>query len=488
MAQVGSAQARVVRTGDGRVEGTEAEGVMVFRGIPYAAPPVGALRWRAPQPMKPWRGIKPAVEFGSACVQKVAKQDPEKSLENFPQSEDCLTLNVWSPKARQGVRLPVMVWIHGGSFRFGAGSLSTYDGSALAQRGVVVVTINYRLGLFGTFAHPTLQMAGEPDGNYGLLDAIAALRWVRRNAGSFGGDANSVTLFGESAGGVSVGYLMASPLAAGLFDRAIIQSGGLYIPELSKRDAQAVAARVAEELGAHNAAELRALSAMSLRDANTSAGETMPFIDGTVVREKTHEAFTAGRTNRFPLLIGYNDAEAGFFGPGYWKGLPSEVGQDGWNRLSSKCFGYGGEDTDSCAEQTASELFAGVNSRRIARGASRQAPVWMYRFSWLPSRERGPLKGAIHTAEIPYVFGHIAAGDRDRDDGKSQTLSSQIMERWIGFARTGRPELRAGDWPRYLAGNDERVKNFDGERNEPALNPADALLDELERSALPARP
>lgn len=364
----------VVATAAGRLEGLTEGPLRVFRGIPYAAPPVGALRWRAPAPVQPWAGIRPATAFGPACLQKPARQEPERSLQNGPQSEDCLSLNVWAPAKAGTAPAPVMVWIHGGSFRFGSGSLSVYDGSELAKRGVIVVTLNYRLGLFGTFAHPTLhaedQANNRPGGNFGLLDAIAALRWVKDNIAAFGDDPAAVTLFGESAGGASVAYLMESPLAEGLFQRAIVESGGLSLPEYSRAKAETVATNLAAQLGAQDAAALRAVPAAAIRDADTGIADTMPFIDSTVVPDKMRAAFEAGRIQHVPLLIGSNDAEAGFFGPGYWQGLPREVSDAAWARLRPLCIGYGKGSDDACAEQVASEQFAGVVSRAVDRRAT----------------------------------------------------------------------------------------------------------------------
>ncbi|MCQ4158422.1 carboxylesterase family protein [Roseomonas sp. GC11] len=476
----------VVTTPAGALRGTVEDGVRVFRGIPYAAPPVGALRWRAPQPAQPWEGVRDASRSGPACLQKMAAQEPERSLKDGPQGEDCLTLNIWLPPQAEGP-LPVMVWIHGGSFRFGAGSLALYDGAHLARQGVAVVTLNYRLGLFGTFAHPALAEPGEPGGNYGLLDAIAALRWVRENIAAFGGDPGTVTLFGESAGGVSVGYLMASPLARGLFHRAIMQSGGLDLPEYDRPQAEAVAQRLATAWGAADAAALRALPATALRDAPTSAAETMPFLDGAVVPARARDAFEAGQAAPVPLLTGSNDAEAGFFPPPFWRGLPAELGAERWAKLRPLCFGHGAASEDACAGQLASERFAGVNNRRLMRGAAAHAPatapVYAYRFAWVPPAARGTVPGAIHTAEIPYVFGHVAADPAA--DAASRALSRDLSARWVAFARSGQP---GPGWPAFRPGGEEHLLLITPEGTAPGANPAAALLDGLAALSLPAKP
>jgi len=475
-----------ITTQAGQLRGSREGSLNVFRGVPYAAPPVGELRWRAPTPTPAWTGVRDATAFGAACLQKVARQEPERSLKDAAQSEDCLTLNIWTPSDAQHTGpLPVMVWIHGGSFRFGAGSLASYDGSELAKRGVIVVTINYRLGLFGTFAHPSLAQDGEPGGNYGLLDAIAALRWVQSNIAELGGYPHAVTLFGESAGGVSVGYLMASPLAAGLFRGAIIQSGGLSLPEYSRSNAEGIAANVAGVLGAKTAAELRALPASTVRDAETAPADTMPFVDGTIVREKMRTAFEAGRIAAIPLLIGSNSAEAGFFGPQYWQALPAQLGER-WSALRRHCFGYGTKDDDACAEQIASEMFAGVNTRALSRGASAVALVYAYRFGWVSPARRLTTRGAIHTAEIPYVFGHVAL-DAAYDAG-SRILSHALEDAWVAFAKTGSPIRNGDDWPPFVSGRSEKLLLMGPDTEAIGRNPADGLLDTIDAMALAPRP
>ncbi len=480
----------VVTTANGKLQGTSTQHdkLDIFRGIPYAAPPVGPLRWRAPQPAKPWKGVREATHFGAACVQKVARQEPEKSLKDYPQSEDCLTLNVWRPaNVPANKPLPVMVWVHGGSFRFGAGSLGVYDGAELAKRGVIVVTLNYRLGLFGTFAYPGLAPAGEPTGNFGLLDVIQALKWVNGNISAFGGDPHKVTLFGESAGGVSVAYLMTSPLAKGLFQQAIVESGGLAIPEFDPKTAEKVAHRVAGDLKAKSPADLRKLSAEAIRDANTAPAETMPFIDGTILPSKLRDAFTTGKAAAMPLIIGSNSAEAGFFGPRYWKGFPDDMGKDNWAKLKPTCFDYGTQSDDACAEQAASEFFAGLTTRAMERGASKNAPVYAYRFGWVPPEKRDSVRGAIHTSEIAYVYGHVAADPKA--DEASRKLSDDLANRWVAFAKTGVPDAgKKPDWPRFKAGTAEMLLNVSNTGEATSANPANAMLDTLDAMHLPARP
>lgn len=475
-----------VQTDSGWIEGTDNGSVRTFFGIPYAQPPVGPLRWRAPQPAHPWQGIRQANAFGPACLQKVAAQEPERSLKDFPQSEDCLSLNIWVPSATHTGPLPVMVWIHGGSFRFGAGSLGLYSGADLARQGIIVVTLNYRLGLFGTFAHPALHRPDEPGGNYGLMDVIAALQWVQHNISAFGGNPGAVTLAGESAGGVSVSYLMASPLARHLFQQAIMESGGLSLPEYSKDRAEDIAQDIARRLHAQDAGSLRALPADAIRNVATSPAETMPFIDGKIITAPAHTSFTEGHIPQIPLLIGNNTAEAGFFGPRYWQNLPADLGTSRWQKLSVRCFDYGSQGDDACKEQVASEWFAGANGRILARGAAaRHAQVYVYRFGWVPLAERKKKRGAIHTAEIPYVFGHVA--HNAKQDPASRALSRELSARWVAFVRSASPQLKAGDWPNFSREHESVLLiNPDGITVGP--NPANAMLDTIDALELPPRP
>ena len=303
-----------VTTTHGTVIGVRNGPAECFLGIPYAAAPIGELRWKAPQPASDWTGVRQATQFGPACLQPRAPRAPESCLVDRPMSEDCLTLNIWRPTQREGGPLPVMVWFHGGAFRIGGTSLEQYDGSSLASYGVMVVTVNYRLGIFGVFPHPALE---EPSANFGLLDQIAALGWVQRNIAAFGGDPDNVTAFGESAGGASVGYLTAAPAARGLFAKAIIQSGALDLPEVSRN---AVAEQMAAAIDGlsiphASAAGLRSVPAAMLLQIALPRSLTMPYIDGVVVPMKMTEAFRQGAFARVPMLIGTNSFEAGFLDP-----------------------------------------------------------------------------------------------------------------------------------------------------------------------------
>ncbi|MDZ4370687.1 MAG: carboxylesterase family protein, partial [Phenylobacterium sp.] len=315
----------MVRTEQGVLVGAEAAGVVSFKGIPYAAPPVGALRWRAPQPPATREGRRPAIDFGAICIQPPSNGDP--GVGPLPMSEDCLTLNVWTPAERGTKPLPVMVWIHGGGLNNGSGTAALYDGTRLAKRGVVVVTVNYRLGRLGFFGHPALTAEADGEeivGNYGLADIIAALAWVRDNAAAFGGDPGKVTIFGESAGGVMVTRLMITEPALGLFHRAIVQSGfgrdqGTAVyrtldgsPSLEDRGiAFAVAAGLPSDASVE---QLRALPAERLlTPAPSFYGGDLMVLDGRdgggLVEEDVAAAFAAGHEAPVPLIIGANSAE-----------------------------------------------------------------------------------------------------------------------------------------------------------------------------------
>lgn len=463
----------VIVTLHGTLAGREENGLTVFRGIPYAAPPVGPLRWRAPQPPAPWQGMRDATAFGAICPQPVPPRGPEPHP--ALQSEDCLFLNIWAPPSAETTLLPVMVWVHGGAFRLGAGSQSLYDGSHLARQGVVVVTLNYRLGVFGTFGHPALRREDEPGGNYGLLDVIEALRWVSRNIAAFGGDPGAVTLFGESAGGATVTYLMTSPLAQGLFNRAIVQSGGIDLPDWSCEAAGGAALALGTRLDAATAEALRALDATALVEAATDRAATMPFLDGRVVEMPSADAFEAGRAMRIPLLIGTNDDEAGFFGESWWSRVPGMLGADRFRTLKAACVGKAKDDDGLAARQIATERFVGVTTRRIARAAARHAPVHAYRFSYVPQNDTAP--GAIHTAEIAYVLGVVAADATADQAGRS--LSASLSARWVSFARSGDPSApRSIAWPDYQAGELLLVRRED---TTIGFDPVGRLLDQLEQ-------
>ncbi len=322
------AWAQPVRIDTGLIEGIQSGASTVYKSIPFAAPPVGELRWRAPEPAPPWNGVRRADKFGPICMQ-TGVSVPGAPLE--PVSEDCLTLSIWIPAKSRGQKLPVMVWIPGGGFTQESASMPLYWGDALATRGVIVVTINYRVGLLGFLAHPELsrESGHHASGNYGLLDQIAALAWIKRNIAAFGGDPERVTIWGQSAGSMSVSLLMASPLARGLFQRAIGESGGFFVPPAATGSAEGLFLKGAEEQGVKLAADLGATSLEALRKLEPErflkdgiAGTTHPIIDGYVLPEEPYTVFAAGRQNDVPILIGSNADEG--------RPMMAGSGRQGW--------------------------------------------------------------------------------------------------------------------------------------------------------------
>jgi para-nitrobenzyl esterase len=370
-----------------------------------------------------------------------------------------------------------MVWFHGGAFRLGGTSLEQYDGSSLAGHGVIVVTVNYRLGIFGVFPHPALT---EPSANFGLLDQMAALGWVQRNIAAFGGDPDNVTAFGESAGGVSVAYLMAAPAARGLFGKTIIQSGALDLPEVSRNAVAEQMAAAMEGLPHATAAELRSVPAAMLLQVSLPRSATMPYIDGVVVPMKMTESFRQGAFTRVPMLIGTNSFEAGFFGPAWYGTVPQKMG-DLWQRARTLTDGYGSGNDELRAAQIGTDRFATMNTRIIAREAARhQLPVFRYYFCYVPAAQRATLPGAIHTAEIRYVFGTLS-GDA-QDNRADLSVSRRIRDRWTAFARSSSPSSPGTmTWPQYSP-EGETILNIGNSGEQLIAEPSPALLDLLEQA------
>ena len=498
----GSASAAPVTVDGGKLEGVAAGGVLAYRGIPYAAPPLGALRWRAPQPVPPWQGVRVADAYGHDCAQLPFPQD-SAPLRTTP-SEDCLYLNVWRPAASKGAPRPVMVWIHGGGFVTGGSSPAVYDGATLASQGVVLVSFNYRLGRLGFFAHPALtaESPDQPLGNYALMDQLAALRWVRRNIARFGGDPENVTIFGESAGGSAVAFLMATPLARGLFHKAIIESGASRYALTPFGNAGegaqkggvdfAVAAGLADGAAA-DAAALRALPVEALtkgvgfgsRDSTFSG----PILDGRLIAETPLAAFTAGRQARVPLIIGSNSFEWGFMTmPGFPAGAkPAEQLLAGFGPLAGRAReAYAGAIERGGLELEA-RLFGDRTFVEPSRAAARAqaaagAPTWRYRFSYVAESERAGSPGALHASELPFVFGTVRARYGERATATDERVSAEIRARWIAFARGGEPRAQGlRTWPRYSV---ERDQLLDIDTQTTTLDGVDkARLDVLEAHA-----
>lgn len=453
----------------GTLRGKEAAGIRSFKGIPYAAAPIGERRWKPPQAPTSWTGVRDTGEFGPACIQPPV---PSRSIYNDPPaatSEDCLSLNVWSPGDARGA--PVIVWLHGGSLRIGGSSLPLYDGSNYAGRGVVFVSVNYRLGPLGWLAHEDLSaesLAGI-SGNYGLLDQIAALEWVRDNIAAFGGDPAKVTVMGESAGALATTYLMVSPEARGLFAKAVIQSTNLRsFPKLSQINngtpsAERIGAELLTDLGASDVAAARELDAQDLTDRATAAGFIpQGTIDGVLLPRQLVDTFDSGDQARVPVIVGFDAHE---FRPegGLWARMPPSL-KEYETRIESI---YGdlapeflrlypaGEGADALLDAAGEGIF-GWSGERIAR-SQRELGLesYFYIFDYCyPSAERRDLCG-FHASELPFSFGNLdAAALPDRwpvpDGGFDRAVSEAMLDYWTSFAANGRPRAEGrAVWQAY---------------------------------------
>lgn len=400
----------VVNTKQGQVEGYLSGGTVIFKGIPYAAPPVGDLRFRRPQEHESWEGIRPCKEFGNSCPQAdltapgfYAKEFYDEPLPAL--NEDCLYLNIWTPEsAGPDSKLPVMFWIHGGAFMHGTGSEKEFDGEGMARRGVILVTINYRVNAFGFFAHPELEQENDErvSGNYGILDQIAALKWVRENIAGFGGDPDNITVFGQSAGCMSVQTIISSPLAAGMLKRAILQSGGglhgLHETP-GKEQAWEAGRKLMEHLGVGSVAELRQVSAEKLRDgAYAVSGQSLawtPHVDGWLLADTTDNLAVKGEIHDVPYMIG-------------------SMGDD-----------IGGKELLQKAGAAWCE-----NQLELGR-----TPAYLYFFD---RKLPGDDAGAFHSGELWYVFETLDRCWRPWEDWDRE-LAGQMAGYWTNFAKTGDP-------------------------------------------------
>ncbi len=460
----------------GDVVGENEDGINVFLGVPYAAPPVGELRWRAPRPPVRWTRALEAKEFGPACPQAPSKDVPAGAM-----SEDCLTLNVWSPARSPEDRLPVMVWIHGGGFNKGSARMPIYNGENLAQNGVVIVTFNYRLGFLGFFGHPLLteeaKAENEPTANFALLDQLAVLKWVKRNIGAFGGDPSNVTLFGESAGGVSTLALMTSPLARGLFHKAIIQSGGgrWVAPTLTSRAGKYLAAHEYGEKAAR-AFGLKAEEAVTgLRRKNwqeildrlgaiPELADQTPFIDGQLLIDQIEPVFSRGDQARIPMIVGANSYEGVLMRRAFHVSA-DEVLRAVEPQLDDFSELYPPQPLMT-PEFLADHIWGDANfvepARMIARTASRGGePVYHYGFDFQPPVLR-LIGGTPHGLEVAYAFGNIR---RVVPFPLAQLMHPHNYEvshlmglYWTNFAKTGDPNgAAAPDWPRFAEGKEDTL-------------------------------
>jgi para-nitrobenzyl esterase len=478
-----SVWSQTVRIETGLIEGVQNGAVTVYKSIPFAAPPVGELRWRAPLPPLSWNGVRQADKFGPICVQSGASV-PGAAAE--PVSEDCLTLSIWTPAKSREQKLPVMVWIPGGGFTQESASMPLYWGDALATRGVIVVTINYRVGLLGFLAHPELtrESTHHSSGNYGLLDQIAALGWIKRNVAAFGGDPGCVTIWGQSAGSMSANLLVASPLGHGMFQRAIGESGAFFLPPAVTGSPESWFLTGAEHEGVKLVTALGASSMEGLRKLEPEKflkdgdpGTTHPIIDGYVLPEEIYAAFAAGRQNDVPILIGSNADE----------GRPMIMGRD--IKRASFAQDIGGAFGSNAVRDVAEDylrLYPAATDREARDSRARferdmrfgwdmwtwarmqaktgHAGVFYYYFAHVPPYPAGsPFAdwGAAHWSELRYAFDHLSQEPWEWTDA-DHALANTMAAYWTNFARTGDPNGGGLPvWPNFTA-TTARLLHFEG--------------------------
>lgn len=460
----------VVKTGEGTVSGTVNAGgdVHIFKGIPFAAPPVGDLRWKAPQPVQPWNGVKKCDAFGASPMQATpapfSMWSEEFLIRKAPISEDCLYLNVWTNAKTNNAKLPVLVWIYGGGFQSGGSNVPIYDGEAMAKKGIVFVSINYRVGIFGFFAHPALtkESPHHASGNYGIQDQVAALKWVQKNIAAFGGDPDNVTIAGQSAGSMSVNCLVASPLAKGLFNKAIAESGASFINSFGNttlQQAEDNGIKTATSLKASSIEDLRQLPASELMKAQSMRGV---IIDGYVLPRSIAEIFAANKENKVALLTGWNENEGLVFGAikkadEYKKQIEQQYGNDAPTALQ-----YYPATNDSIASvaqyDLSRDVIFGVQNYTWANIVSTKGnKVYVYYFTRkVPGTGEYAKYGAFHTGEVPYAYNNLKFVNRPWEKADYE-LAAAMSSYWANFVKTGNPNSNSlPEWKAYNT-NDKQV-------------------------------
>jgi len=461
-----------VHTEAGLVAGLAlAGGVRVFRGVPFAAAPAGDLRWRPPAPPVPWTGIRQATEWGPDCPQPAPPAGGPSSSRAGKQSEDCLNLNIWAPAAKPGEGVPVLVWLFGGSFMVGSASDHLFDGEQFAKEGVILVTANYRVGVFGFLAHPALtaESPHRSSSNYALLDQLAALRWIQDNIAGFGGDPKRVTLFGVSAGSASISLLLTSPLAKGLFQQAILESPGAFRPLASLAEAEAYGLKLGNDL-----AQLRRMPAEEVLAKTplfvpkmrglTTPRVLRPIRDGWVIPRDERDAFAAGHYHPVPIIVGTNRDEGTVF-VGAWPVTNLAAYRafiaENFGAAADAAFRQYPATSDAEVLPRVAEMFADTQFNygawALARGMARSGKgAWRYLFL---KRRAGQADGPDHGDEVPFVFG--ASGPSRKGaafDAGELALSQTMMKLWVQFARTADPNGAGVAWPGYDAERDNHLE------------------------------
>ena len=489
-----------LRTARGTIEGTtEASGVRSYKGIPFAAPPVGDLRWKAPQPVKNWSGVRQAVQFGPRCMQRPVFSD--MVFRSNGVSEDCLYLNVWTPATAPADRLPVLVYFFGGGYIAGDGSEPRYDGESMAKKGIVALTVNYRLTVFGFLAHPDLtkESPHHASGNYGLLDQAAALRWVHDNIAAFGGDPRRVTIAGESAGSTSVSAQMASPLSKDLIAGAIGESGALINPTLGPvplSDAEQTGVKFAAAAGAASIRALRTMSAQQVLDvtARQDAPRLGPTVDGYLFQKTPLEIYTAGQQAPVPLLAGWNSAESGSAGVlGRGAEPTAESYAAGLKRLYPESADEAArvyaastpEEIEQAATDLASDRFIAYSTWKwLELHGQTGKPTYRYYYSrprpamTNAAPDARPARGAVHSAEIEYAMGNLDGNKVYAWTDDDRKVSQTMQEYFANFVKNGDPNGPGLPvWPRANGGATVQVMHIDvTTRAEPERNRARYLF------------
>ncbi len=470
----------VVEVTGGTIEGVEQDGIFSFKGIPFAAPPVGDLRWKSPQPVVPWEGVKKTDKFAPGPMQDTSFG----AMLGGPQeiSEDCLYLNVWTGAKQTDEKRPVMVWIYGGGFGIGMTSTPTYNGANLAKKGVVLVSVAYRVGPLGFLAHPELSKeSGHGSGAYGIQDQIAGLKWVKENIAKFGGDPSNVTIFGESAGGISVSMLTASPMAKDLFQRAISESGGSMGPIRSTlKEAEAQGEAYLKSLGAEDIKAARALSAEEIQKNTKGMGNFWPVADGTTIVANQYALFETGQFNDTPILVGTNSDEGGLF-------VTPPMTTDQFVQMMRQRFGESADAllkvyphaTDDEALQSAKDIFRDTTfawptwAWATLQSRNGKNKAFVYYFDHRTANSPG---GAGHGSEIGYVFGNLASMGplgAGTDNPEERALSDMIQSYWVNFAAKGDPNGEGlPEWPAFDE-KEQKVMYFNdetGAREHPNLD------------------